>query len=294
MAYAGYVEFGLQHQQISSLYRNIQSTRLEMPLTQQVRVGVELWNTRQGNDVLPDFGPVPPTEKIAGVFLKNRGSLGDTGISVRRRNELANTTELRVDHAMNVLPRLALELGAEFNADATESTDLLVFGMRSQVKAGVTYTFSKRDYVNVEPGWARYYTQSGEYLGNGDHISWELGHLFRTEYPDWKVWLTGTHVRFNGAASSALLLPDNQNVYGLCTGFGEAYQLAYTQAWRPYTNYCATDNNVSGQGYNAQFGLAGSVAGHDRLGLSMSLERGGVNLVNGLSRELKLSYRYFY
>jgi len=294
MAYAGYVEFGLQHEQISSLYRNIQSTRLEMPLTQQVRFGVELWNTRQGNDVLPDFGPVPSNEKIAGIFLKNHGSMGDTGISVRRRNELANTTEVRVDHDMNVLPRVALQLGAEFNGDATESTDLLVFGMRSQIKAGVTYTFSKRDYVSVEPGWARYYTQTGEYLGNGNHISWELGHLFRTEYPDWKVWLTGAHVRFNSAANTTLPLPDNQNVYGLCAGFGETYQLAYTQAWRPFTNYCATDNNVSGQGYNAQFGLAGSVAGHDRLGLSLSLERGGVNLINGLSRELKLRYRYFY
>lgn len=294
LAYAGYVEFGLQHQQIASLYRNIQSTRLEMPLTQQVRFGIELWNTRQGNDVLPDFGPVPPTEKIAGIFLRNHGSLGDTGISVQRRNELANTTEVRIDHAMNVLPRIELELGAEFNADAPESTDLLVFGMRSQLRTAVTYTFNKRDYVNVEPGWVRYYTQTGQYLGNGDHISWELGHQFRTEYPDWKVWLTGTHVRFNSAANTTLPLPDNQNVYGLCTGFGQTYQLAYTQAWRPFTYYCATDNNLSGQGYNAQFGLAGSVAGHDRLGLSVSLERGGVNLVDGLSRELKLSYRYFY
>lgn len=294
LAYAGYVDFGLQSQQLASLHRNIQSTRIEMPLAQHVRMGVEFWNTRQSNDVLPDFGPVPSTEKIAGIFMKNHGSLGDTEIAVRRRNELANSTEALLNHDVNILPRIALQFGAEFHADATESTDLLVFGMRNQIKTGLTYAVSKRDYLNVEPGWARYYTQTGDYLGNGSHISWELGHLFRTEYPDWKVRLTGEQIRFNGATNTALPLPDNQNVYGLCGGFGEAYQIAYTRAWLPYANYCATDNNVSGQGYNVLLGLSGSVAGHDRLALSVSQERGGVNIINGLSRELRLNYRYFY
>jgi hypothetical protein len=51
---------------------------------------------------------------------------------------------------------------------------------------------------------------------------------------------------------------------------------------------------LSGQGYNAQLDFAGSALGHDQLSITMSQEVGGTNIVNGLSREIKLNYRYFY
>jgi hypothetical protein len=92
----------------------------------------------------------------------------------------------------------------------------------------------------------------------------------------------------------ASLLPDNANVYGLCFGFGEAFQHTYTQAWRPYFDYCTTQGNLGGQGYNAMLGLAGSVAGHDHLAVTFSQGLGGANYVNGLVRELTVRYRYYF
>jgi hypothetical protein len=90
-----------------------------------------------------------------------------------------------------------------------------------------------------------------------------------------------------------LPLPDNMNIYGACFGTGELNRRVYTYAWRPYVDGCATNNDLSGQGYNAMLGLAGSVAGRDQLSLTLSQVRGGANLVNGLIREFKLNYRYF-
>jgi hypothetical protein len=116
----------------------------------------------------------------------------------------------------------------------------------------------------------------------------------RTDYPDLKIRLMGIHAGFNPVAKPALTLPGNASIYGLCLGAGMAVRATYSHAWRPYADLCATHNAASGQGYNAAFGVAGSVAGHDALSLDLSQESGGVNIVNSLARELKLNYRYYY
>ena len=173
LAAAGFVDIELRSEQLGTLHGTTQSTRIETPLTPHLRLAAEFWKTRQANDTASDFGSVPPTERVAGILLKNHGSFGDTEIALRRRNEYAKTTESHVTHAMNIAPRLNLQLGLEFNAAATESNDLRVFGMRDQFSTGLLYRFSKREYVQVQPVWARYYTQAGEFLGSGNHFSWE-------------------------------------------------------------------------------------------------------------------------
>ena len=294
LAGASYVNLELRGEQFGSLHRIVRSTRVEMPVVQHLRMGVEYWNTHQRNDVAPDFGSVPRTERIAGLVLKNHGTHGDTELALRRRNEFAATTEASVTHAMSPVARLDVQFGLEVHADANESTDLQVFGMRNQFMTSLLYRPGKREYVQIQPGWSRYYTQSGEYLGSGNQFSWELGYLLRTEYPDWKARLMGIHAGFNTAPGATLALPGNANIYGLCFGSGAAAQSVYTRAWRPYADYCATHNDTSGQGYNAALGIAGAVAGHDSLSLGWSQESGGVNVVNGLSRTLKLNYRFYY
>jgi len=59
-------------------------------------------------------------------------------------------------------------------------------------------------------------------------------------------------------------------------------------------DYCATHNAASGQGYNARLGLAGAVSGHDQLAFTLREERGGANLINGLSHEFALNYRRYF
>jgi hypothetical protein len=148
--------------------------------------------------------------------------------------------------------------------------------------------------VHIQPAWARYYTQSGEFLGSGSQYSWEFGHHVRIGYPDLKVRLTGIHAGFQSVANASLALPGKVNIYGICVDAGDSYRNGYAKAWRPSMDMCATHNDLSGQGYNAAIGLAGPVSGHDQMSVSLMQERGATNLLNVLSRELKLNYRYFY
>jgi hypothetical protein len=294
LAAAGVVSVEWRGEQLGTLHSTGLSTRIETPVNRHLRVAAEFRHTRQSDETASAFGTVPATERVAGVMLKARSSFGDSGIALRRRSEFSKTTEAELTHAMGIVPRVDLQLALESNAAATESGELRVFGMRDQFTAGVLYRFSKREYVQLQPGWARYHTQSGEYLGSGNSIAWELGHQLRAASPDWKVRLTGIHAGYKNIASASLALPGDVNIYGLCFGAGNAYRNGYTQAWRPSLDLCATHNESSGQGYNAALGLTGSVASHDQLSLGWKQESGGANVANGLSRELELNYRYFY
>lgn len=358
---AGHLDFEMHHDQFGTLYDNAQTVTVEAPIVPNLRLAVELGQTRQASSDQSILSNVPATEKIAGIALKIHGSLGDTAIALRRRREFGQTAELRLTHDMELIPGLNLQLGAEHHAQATESNPLRVFGMRNQFDATILYAFSKREYLRLVPSVARYYTQNGDFLGSGNHLSWELGYHIRTEYPDWTVRLTGAHTRFKREASIDLqknaalippqlldelraqclddgvlpaatcnqitsnvlgqmptsqlsdlrntypelynqvndgttssLLPDNANVYGMCFGFGETYQRTYTQAWRPYLDYCATHSSLGGRGYDAFIGIAGSVAGHDHLSVSLNQGMGGANFANGLTRELMMRYRYYF
>ncbi len=293
LAAASFVEAGARSAQIGNLHQHRLNTRLDMPLGRDMRIAFEYARTRQSDDVM-QFTAVPGLETVAGVVLKKHGSLGDSEVALRRRNEYASTTELQLKHALNAAPRVSLRFGADYHAEATESVELQEFGMRNRLNAGLLYSIDKRDYLHLEPSWARYYTQQGDALGSGRILSWELVHLFHTEYPDWRVRLIGMHTRFSAAAAAPLLLPLDSNLYGVCGGVGESQRHAYARAWLPYLDYCATHNNQSGQGYNAALGLAGPVVGADRLSLSVGQERGGVNLAYGQSREFNLNYRYFF
>ncbi len=291
---ASSVSFEMRNELLGTLYGTVRGTRIETPISRTMRLAAEFWQTNQAATTPSDFGDVPPAEKIGGLELKIHGSSGDTEIAVRRRNEYAKTTEARVTHSTDIGPRINLQLNAEVHAEATESTDMRVFGMRNEVDTTLNYAFSKREYVRIQPGYARYYTQTGDYLGIGKLLFWEVGHRVRTEYPDMKVHLMGSHIRFRDNGTPVLPLPEDENLYGLCLGFGETYLDAYTRAWRPNLDYCTTHNDVNGQGYNVGLGIAGSLAGHDQLTISLKQELGGTDVVDGLTRIWTVRYRYYF
>ena len=361
LATVGHVDFEMRREQFGSLRDIVQTAVVEAPIVPNLRLAVELGQTRQASGDPAVLANVPATERVAGIALKMHGSLGDTEITLRRRREFGDTAELRLTHAMDLIPGVNLQFGAERHAAATESNPLRVFGMRDQIDATLLYAFSKREYLRLQPSLARYFTQNGDFLGSGNHLSWELGYHIRTEYPDWTLRFTGIHTRFkrdgsldlqknaalippqlldelraqclqdgtlsaatcNQITSDALgqlsasqlgdlrntypelynqvydgttgaLLPADANVYGLCFGFGGAYQRAYTQAWRPYFDYCATHSNQGGQGYSALLGIAGSIVGHDHFTVYLGQGIGGANFANGLTREVTLRYRYYF
>ena len=294
LATASQINFEMSNEEIGSLHNIVKNIQIEIPVSAKSRLKLELGETQQSSDVPLLLGNFPSTERLAGLALSTQNSFGYTTFMIRNRNEYASILELGATHNMDITAGLNLKVKAEINAESTESNDLRVFGMRDQLDTSLRYAVSKSEYLRIQPTTARYYTQRGELLGTGKHFSWEAGHHVRIEYPDLTVRVTGNYARFASEPTAPLLLPGDADIYGVCLDLGKAYQLAYTRAWRPFFDYCATDNNVSGQGYNTTFGLAGSVAGHDHLAIKFHQGFGSLNVSNDLVRELTVHYRYYF
>jgi hypothetical protein len=238
-----------------------------------------------------------------------RHAIGETRVTVFHRDALAEFTGVRATYSRPLGPRMSGRIGLAYNDRATETTSLLVGGVRDQAFVDLEYTFSKREYVLGELSASRYYTQDRTFIGSGQSLSWETGHRFRIEYPDWHVRAAGSFNRFNqsgegdigtavlnpGGAipTAAFFLPPSFNVYGLYTGFGTFYRTNYTRAIRPFVDFGISHNTVTGQGYGAILGASGSLIGQDRLTLYASTGRGG-NGTNELSREIGLRYQYMF
>jgi len=294
LAAASHIGLELKKTELGNLHGTARSAKVALALSTHLKVRAEFRQTHQASDVPLNFGSTPPIETVMGIRLENHGEMGNSEILLRRRQEFARTMTVQARHAMDILPRLNLQLGAEVNAEAPESEELGVFGMRDQAEAGLFYRPSNREYAQMHVAGGRYYIQNGDFLGSGQTLSWELGHLFRTQNPDLKMRLNGVHARFNSNANAAIALPEDVNIYSLCLGTGELPRPFYSRAWRLAADACATRNDIGGSGYSLAFGLAGSVIGRDQLSLSAMQGSVGSNLTDALIREFTLNYRYFY
>lgn len=294
LADASELNMGWRAEKLGGLHRLTREVGVEMPIARTLRLGVEYRNAQQGNDETSIFGVTPQLESVTGVLLKYRGGTGDTELGLRRRSEYLRTTESFIKHDMQILPRLQLRLGAELNAQAAESNALQAFGMRNQVAVNVRYALSNREYFQIETAWSHYRAQDNVNLGAGNRLSWEMGSRIRIEYPDLNVRVNGVHTRSKQSEIAALALPGDANVYGVCGGLGETARNTYARVWRPYMDYCITQNTASGLGYSAMLGLVGAAIVNDQLSLTLRQERGGANRINGLSHELALNYRKYF
>jgi hypothetical protein len=86
-------------------------------------------------------------------------------------------------------------------------------------------------------------------------------------------------------------VPVNSRRYGYGISAGESVRENWSRGWRPYAGLDLTRNTISGDGYNARFGLRGSVFGQDQLHLYWLRAKGG-----GASSDSILEYgvRYEY
>jgi hypothetical protein len=253
---------------------------------------------------------VPAKDTVYGVTALFRHSIGETRFTVFHRDALAEFTGVRLTYGRPLGPRITGRIGLAYNDRATETTPLLVGGVRDRAFIGADYLFSKREYLMGELSADRYYTQGERtFIGSGQQLSWELGHRIRTEYPDFNVRLAGSFSRFNQSGAgdvetsvlvpggaiptAAFFIPESFNVVGVYTGFGMGYRDTYTRAIRPFVDLGVSHNSVTGQGYGAILGASGSVLGADKLTLYASTGRGG-NGTNELSREVGLRYMYMF
>jgi hypothetical protein len=232
---------------------------------------------------------------------------GSTDLRVGHRNALGTHVPVRLAHTSEWAARISGTVSAALDETADETNPLFLGGMRDRLTAQVNYRLSLREYVALEAWAARYHTQDDTYLGQGRGLTWEIGHRFRNDYPDWRIRLTGEHQSYRadgsvdarassldptgGALGARYFIPESFDVYGLYTTFGDSYRDRYSRAWRYYADFGPTYNTVSGRGFLFAAGAGGSVLGNDRLSIYYNRSKGG-SAIGGYTTEVGLRYEY--
>ncbi|HEY4370615.1 MAG TPA: tetratricopeptide repeat protein [Burkholderiales bacterium] len=321
--YANYLQLQLSR----SVYGDLGSRGLQVEgryaLTRNIQLKAGYTKNIQGTDD-PEFNTLAPhTDRLTSLeAIWLQGEENSNSLAIFRHNEVANLTGARYTLNYRFDRRFSLDGAVEYRGNATESIPLRVAGYTNNVRFGLSYNLSKREYVRIAPQYDRFYTQFGDYVGSATQVETEAGYRIRTEYPDLRarVFATRQLVNRNGAigpatiarlpqavrdaigdgslSSTGYFLPDGSTNVGACLGGGENLggvnlQDTYTRAWRPFFEACEQHNSVNGAGYLGYIGIAGSVIGPDHLSLRLDISRGGTGAGN-FARTLALRYRYYF
>lgn len=109
--------------------------------------------------------------------------------------------------------RLQMEASIGHGQRAFETGTTTFLSYKDPVAANFRYTLSKREYLSLNLESARYFSQTGESLGQGHGADLEAGYRIRTEYPDFTVRLTGSSWHYSPRDNVSL------NQLGLPTDF---------------------------------------------------------------------------
>lgn len=199
------------------------------------------------------------------------------------------TAKLRVERQWN--SKFHYRFGVNYQEPATETTPLVVAGMKNDIDFRLTFPYGKYDDFSLQFLVEEFLGQDRTYLGKGGEVEFHWEHKFYLEYPDWNfnTYLTwGNYQSSSQPLSPALLsfvpanefpplsdLPPNASFFmpqsfreiGLTLGFGQKFRQEYTHGWKLFGEAGLLYADPFGLGQLAQFGLGGSVFGRDHLAL---------------------------
>jgi hypothetical protein len=264
---------------------------------------------------------VPSRDLYAGLAMlwRERHQDGELVVGRREAVESFNTAMLRYGRDFGSRLRASVRFG--WNDRAFDTSALFVGGMKNEVRLALQYNVSKREYVTAGASLQRFYTQARTWLGNGDRVEMEVGHRFRTEYPDLTLRGYAAHQSYRPGATTdeavgarlnpagtipaaTFFLPQSFSYYSAAIGFGEQLrgqpfawdrfgEEPYSKALRPFASAGIGYNTVTGSGPNFLVGVAGSVLGGDQLAFYYLQSNGGTGTFTKAS-ELVLRYQYFF
>ncbi len=261
---------------------------------------------QHGDASLPN---VPQHDRQLSLAWRHLGLDDTERVGLGRRDALDDFTTFRLDGTLFEQQNLSFNYALGFNQMATETSQLIVGGVKHLASVGVNYRPDPHVFVGGRVEYARFYGQDKSFLGTGTVADFNAGYKLRVDYPDYTIRAVLTHGQYSasgnpGGQLARLLpagtplaaqqfMPQTFTQEGVLFSFGDDLEEGYTRAWRPFL--AAGPIHDSNQGWTAQVrvGLAGSVFGNDQA--TMYYEHAGVT--SGRTQaftEYGVRYRWLY
>ncbi|NNM59044.1 MAG: tetratricopeptide repeat protein [Legionellales bacterium] len=225
------------------------------------------------------------------------------------RDDLATFATLSFEDRYYFNPNLNLDMQFGYNQVATQTTTLWITSVQDIANFQLNYDFSSFDNIAASANGSEFYSQEGTYVGDSLQLMLQANHKFWLAYPDFTVGWFGEIDKFGQTGSVSpfmaqvipadqtadltAFIPQNYWQSGVTFNFGDNLLKTRTDRFRPYGDISWFYNSVSGDGYDADVGLVGSVLGCDQLNLyaSRSKNSGGLAQINEI---FGIQYKYFY
>ncbi|AOJ58515.1 tetratricopeptide repeat protein [Burkholderia thailandensis] len=262
---------------------------------------------QRSTDVTQLFN-VPSIDRSVDLFLRRQKGGGDVSALLGWRDALKRFYTLSLAGEWRPTESWSMSMMAGRNQIASESSALMVGGVKDHVVGTLYYQPTPHLYANGTIEAARFYSQSRDYLGRGAVTSGEIGYKFRTDYPDYKIHVDAVHGEYSASggpigvirriipagasASSADLMPRSYSQFGLHFGFGNDLRTQYTHTWRPFMDVGVVHDSNHGWSPDVSAGFAGSIVGGDHAMLFVSHHR--VSRLGTPTTQIGARYSWFY
>lgn len=254
-------------------------TRIILTPNVSILPWVDLWHTRVTDDETI-FAPTS-LDRMIGIEVREKVHKGEIRYIIGQRHALRDFLFGSVIFDYQVLRKLNVLSEFSYNKEASDSTALLVAGVKNEVKITLQWLLTSYNTLISVLGYQYFKSQDNVYLGSGESLDLVYTRQLFKSQPNWQIALFGTLQRYqlNGRLSpvAASIIPPNQTRdltfyipesfirYGASIGFGQTYKNSYTQQWRPFGQFSIYRSDTSGFGNLIEVGLAGSVFGLDHL-----------------------------
>lgn len=226
-----------------------------------------------------------PDENGGELTLHQGGDSYDNYFNFQFSQALNTQTGMQLQHQHQIGSRLKLATRLGVNQTATENPALRIIGRSNHISFESTYSLDRSSLWVMAGGYNQYHSIDGQELGSGNLLSNTLSHDLSGVHPALRSRLTATLSQYSTSAqtlsglaaglipaselkTAAYFMPQDVNEIAAYLSIGDATDSKLPARSLEYTSELGVfDNPSTGPGWRASAGLAGRVAGADRLQL---------------------------
>jgi hypothetical protein len=226
-----------------------------------------------------------PDENGGELALHQGGDSYTNTLKFQFSQALNTQTGMHLQHQHQIGSRLKLATLLGLNQATTENPAMRIIGRSNQISFESTYTLDRSSLWVLAGGYNQYHSIDGQELGSGNLLSNTLSHELSGAHPALRSRITSTLSQYSATAqtlnglaaglipaseakTAAYFMPQDVNEIAAYLSIGDATDSRLPARSLEYAGeFGVFDNPATGPGWRASAGLAGRLAGADRLQL---------------------------